>query len=186
MSRGENPRNRNAAQKKRLDTLAAQTERQKQAVLAELLRYPVVQAAVSKSGVGRATFYVWCKTDQEFAKLADRMRAEGKRFINDLAESQIIRHIQDGYFPASVYWLKHHSKEYEERYSHQHDHHHEHEFHQELTAEERERIHHALYNVGLKEVIRMNKPDEKEGGPMKKYEKLRKGRPLKELLDEET
>ena len=156
MSLRKKPRNRNAEQKKRLDTLATQTERQKQAVLIELGKYPVIQAAVAKVGVGRATFYSWCKEDKEFQKRALQVRLEGQRFINDLAESQLIRLMQDGVITAIIYWLKHHHGDYEERYSHKHDHHHELDLARELDSDERRQISQALHHIGLGNILKMN------------------------------
>jgi len=146
---------------KRLDTLAAQTTRKKQAVLAALIKYPVVQTAISEAGVGRSTFYGWCKTDREFFAFAKKTQDEGNRFVSDMAKSQIIRHIQDGYFPACVYWLKHHDPEFAERFTHKHRH--EFEVPRELTKDEIEKVKNSLYNIGLREIVRLNKSDIREG-----------------------
>jgi len=187
--------NRKDAQQKRLDTLSNHTERQKQAVLAELTRYPVIQAAVAKVGVGRATFYKWLKEDKEFAELASKTRIDGQRFINDLAESQIIRHIQDGYFPSCVYWLRHHHEDYEERVSQKHEHHIDIESVRQLTREEKESIARALHNLGLAGVIKMeqelrDKITRQETSQEKDKEEniepgSNKGKKLKDLLTKE-
>src|SRR3989344_2343599 len=145
---------------KRLDTIAAQTARKKQEMLAELIKYPVVQTAIARAGGGRSTFYGWCKTDRGFAAIAKQTQDEGNRFVNDMAKSQVIRRIQDGYFPACVYWLKHHDPEFAERLTHKHRH--EFEVPRELTKDEIEKVKNSLYNIGLREIVRLNKSDRSE------------------------
>src|SRR3989338_10447984 len=81
------PKTKNKTEK-RLETLAVKTRAQKQAFLEQLPKYPIVQVACEKSGVGRSTYYAWRKDDKEFAKEADKAISSGELFINDMAESR--------------------------------------------------------------------------------------------------
>ncbi len=144
---------------KRLETLAVKTKQQKQAFLEQLPKYPIVQVACEKSGVGRSTYYVWRKEDKEFAKLADEAIASGTFFINDMAESKLIQNIQNGNNTAIIFWLKNHHTQYSERIRH------EHEFiEEELTQEQKIAIAKALFNSGHLTSFGRNNMIRKAGG----------------------
>ncbi len=140
---------------KRLKTLAAKTEAQKEALLKQLEKYPIIQLACERAGVGRSTFYSWCKEDNEFAKLADRSLAEGKEFINDLAESKLIRGIQDGHTTFTIFWLKNNHRGYGDKVTHEHKYWSE-ESELSFTKEEWEAINEALFHIGYASVIKAN------------------------------
>lgn len=143
---------------KRLETLAVKTKQQKQAFLEQLPKYPVVQVACEKSGVGRSTYYVWRK-DKEFARLADEAIKSGTYFINDMAESKLIQNIQSGNNTAIIFWLKNHHTQYSERIKH------EHEFiEEELTQEQKIAIAKALFNSGHLTSYGRNNMIRKAGG----------------------
>src|SRR3989344_454051 len=93
-------------QEKRLDTLTEDTEKQKKALVAQLRRTPIVQLACERADVGRATYYKWRARDQVFARAADRAKKAGEFFINDMAESRLLRMIQDDNITAIIFWLK--------------------------------------------------------------------------------
>jgi hypothetical protein len=144
---------------KRLETLAVKTKQQKQAFLEQLPKYPIVQVACEKSGVGRSTYYVWRKEDKEFAKLADEAVKSGTYFINDMAESKLIQNIQNGNNTAIIFWLKNHHTQYSERIRH------EHEFiEEELTQEQKIAIAKALFNSGHLTSFGRNNMIRKAGG----------------------
>lgn len=143
---------------KRLETLAVKTKQQKQAFLEQLPKYPVVQVACEKSGVGRSTYYAWRK-DKEFTKLADEAIKSGTYFINDMAESKLIQNIQSGNNTAIIFWLKNHHTQYSERIRH------EHEFiEEELTQEQKIAIAKALFNSGHLTSFGRNNMIRKAGG----------------------
>jgi len=108
-------------EEKRLLTLAVETEKQKLALLEQLKKTPIVQIACERSGVGRSTYYAWRKNDKAFVKLSDSAIGVGDLFINDLAESQLIKNIQDGNNTSIIYWLKNHHRKYNERIRHEHE-----------------------------------------------------------------
>lgn len=107
---------------KRTETLAAQTQKKKTLLLEQLEKYPIVQVACERAGVGRATYYLWRDDDKAFMKSADIALSRGTKFINDLAESKLIRAIQDGHMTAIIYWLKNHNGAYSDKIQHKHLH----------------------------------------------------------------
>ena len=147
-------RQKKSAKDARLATLVAQTERQKAELLEQLKKTPVVQTACNKAGVGHSTYYAWRKEDEVFAKAADGAKAQGKFFINDMAESQLIRKIQEGNMTAIIYWLKNNHTDYTDtvRYLHEHEHNHR----VELSEKEGEDIANALRNIGLASILKLN------------------------------
>lgn len=133
---------------KRLETLAVKTKKQKQAFLEQLPKYPIVQVACEKSGVGRSTYYAWRKDDKEFAKLADEAITSGTFFINDMAESKLIQNIQSGNNTAIIFWLKNHHDSYNERIIH------EHVVAEEEITEEKKAMVKALINIGFTNILK--------------------------------
>lgn len=91
----------------RAKTIALRQGREKQAVIEQLKKIPIVQHACEKVSVSRATYYNWKRDDEEFAKQADEAISDGTGFVNDMAESQLLSAIKDGNLGAITYWLKH-------------------------------------------------------------------------------
>lgn len=141
---------------KRLETLAVKTKQQKQAFLEQLPKYPIVQVACEKSGVGRSTYYAWRKEDKSFAKEADEAIKSGTFFINDMAESKLIQNIQNGHTTSIIFWLKNHHKSYNERIVHEHEH------TLELEDADKQAIAKALINIGLGNILKRYDIDPKE------------------------
>lgn len=88
---------------------------QKSELLELLKKVPIVQVACEKLGIGRATYYRWHKDDEEFALKADEAIQNGKHFINDMAESQLISEIKEKNMTAIIFWLKHNHPTYGNR-----------------------------------------------------------------------
>jgi len=84
----------------------------KELLLEQLKKTPIVQVACEKVGVGRATYYRWRKEDENFAEKADQAILDGNFLVNDLAESQLINSIKNSNLGAIVFWLKHHHPNY--------------------------------------------------------------------------
>lgn len=82
-------------------------QEEKKIILDNLKKFPIIEVACSKSGVGRTTFYRWRKEDSEFASFVDEAINEGVRFVNDMAESQLLTAIKEGNMSAIFYWLNH-------------------------------------------------------------------------------
>lgn len=84
----------------------------KQALIDQLKRTPIVEVACKKAGIGRATFYRWRKNDPKFAETTDFAIQEGASLVNDMAESQLINAIKEGNLTGIIFWLKNHHKQY--------------------------------------------------------------------------
>jgi len=87
-------------------------DRNKELIIEQLAKTPIVEVACRKIGIARATFYRWRIDDPEFKEKTEEALANGKMLINDLAESQLINSIQEGSEAASRYWLNHHHADY--------------------------------------------------------------------------
>ncbi len=87
-------------------------KKEKEEILNQLKTTPIVQVACQKTGVSRATYYRWKKEDVEFSVKIEESLREGKGYINDMAESQIIRMIKEGDRTACMYWLNNHHSGY--------------------------------------------------------------------------
>ncbi len=87
-------------------------DKQKQALLEQLKKTPIVQIACEKLGIARATYYRWRQSNKKFAKLADEAIKDGSLLINDMAESQLISAIRDRNLTATIFWLKNHHNSY--------------------------------------------------------------------------
>jgi hypothetical protein len=84
----------------------------KELLLDQLKKTPIVQIACEKLGIARPTFYRWKSQDEKFAKLVDEAINEGRLLVNDLAETNLVNAVKDRNLPAIMYWLKHHHKSY--------------------------------------------------------------------------
>ena len=79
----------------------------KQLLIEQLKKTPIIQVACEKTGIGRATFYRWKNEDSEFSQAIETSIGEGVSLINEMAESQLISAIKDKNFSAIAYWLNH-------------------------------------------------------------------------------
>lgn len=90
-------------------------KKEQEELLMMLRKVPIVQAACSKVGVSRATYYRWRKDRPEFAKLADAAIKEGTLMVNDVAESKLLSKIEEGNMTGIIFWLKNHHPRYEDK-----------------------------------------------------------------------
>lgn len=125
----------------------------KQALLDRFKTNPIVQIACKKTGISRATYYRWRKEDSQFAKQADTALVEGRRLINDMAESQLLSGIREKNMTAIIYWLNHNHPGYGNKVELVGRVHHTHE---ELSKEQKQLVKKAL---GLANVLEVS--DEK-------------------------
>jgi hypothetical protein len=86
-------------------------DRIKNLLIGELRNTPIVQMALKKLNVSRASYYRWMK-DSKFAKEVNAAIAEGEALITDMSESQLISLIRDKNFQALHLWLKNHHPKY--------------------------------------------------------------------------
>jgi hypothetical protein len=88
------------------------TDKNKEALIEQLKKTPIIQLACEKTGVARATFYRWKNEDPEFAAKAEEAINEGASLVNDVAESQLMSAIRERNLTAIIFWLKHHHPNY--------------------------------------------------------------------------
>lgn len=93
-------------------TILSRQDREKQLLLDQLKKTPIVEFACQKVGVARATYYRWRQADREFCQAADGALQEGVLLVNDMMESQLLTAARDGNLGAVMYWLKHHHPSY--------------------------------------------------------------------------
>jgi hypothetical protein len=80
--------------------------------LEQLERVPNVSLACEKVGLARNTIYRWRGEDPAFAARMDTALVAGTESVNDLAESKLISHINNGNMRAIQYWLDNNKKNY--------------------------------------------------------------------------
>nr|VFK30700.1 MAG: hypothetical protein BECKLPF1236C_GA0070990_101176 [Candidatus Kentron sp. LPFa] len=93
-------------------TILKRQQQQKELLLQQLKKTPIIQIACEKIQLSRATYYRWRKEDTEFQQAIDQALSEGTKLINDLAESQLLTAIRNNKMPAIIFWLKHHHQNY--------------------------------------------------------------------------
>ena len=80
--------------------------------LEQLERVPNVSLACEKVGIARNTVYRWRGEDPAFKARMDTALVAGTDSMNDLAESKLITHINNGNMRAIEYWLDNNKKNY--------------------------------------------------------------------------
>lgn len=80
--------------------------------LEQLERVPNVSLACEKVGIARNTVYRWRGEDSGFKARMDTALVAGTESVNDLAESKLISHINNGNLRAIQYWLDNNKKNY--------------------------------------------------------------------------
>lgn len=97
---------------KKRQTISARQTKDREAILTQLKKMPILQIACERAGVARSSYYRWRDSDEEFRKATDEAIAEGEAFITDMSESQLISLIRDKHFPAVQLWLRQHHPKY--------------------------------------------------------------------------
>ncbi len=87
-------------------------EKDKRSFVEALTKAPIVTFACTTTSVSRATYYRWCKEDISFMKQSEEALNQGREFINDISEAQIIHLIEEKKLPAISLWLKNNSSRY--------------------------------------------------------------------------
>lgn len=139
--------------------------RDKQLILDQLRKIPIVMVACEKVGVGRTTVYRWKDEDKEFAKAMEEALTEGEALINDMSESQLLSMIKEKNWSAISFWLRHRNPKFRDRVEVTA----KFEKQEELTPEQEEVVREALklasIDTNKKEVIIKNdqkyEPDKK-------------------------
>ena len=102
----------------KVQTIKVRQDKLKVILLEQLKRTPIKEIACDKAGVSRTTFYRWIKGSKKFAEEVEAAFNEGREFINDLAESQVISLIRQGEIAAMRLWLQYNSHRYANKVEH--------------------------------------------------------------------
>lgn len=78
----------------------------------ELQKTPIVQVACDKLNISRQTYYRWRIEDKDFEHEAEIALSRGSERVSDVAESNILRGIQNGDKKDSKFWLTHRHRKY--------------------------------------------------------------------------
>jgi hypothetical protein len=97
---------------KRLETLAIDTEKQKKALVDQLRKTPIIQLTCERLGIGRSTYYRWRLKDHIFGRASDEAIEAGRFLVNDIAESRLLKLLQEDNLTAIIFWLKHNHPKY--------------------------------------------------------------------------
>jgi len=96
----------------KVQTIKVRQDKLKTILLEQIKRTPIKEIACGKTGISRTTLYRWMKTSNKFAGEIEAALNDGREFVNDLAESQVITLIQQGDIAAMRLWLQHNSARY--------------------------------------------------------------------------
>lgn len=137
------------AKKKKYPKVEQRVRLQRQLLLEQLLKMPILEAVCKKVEVSRSTVYRWRDEDPEFAKAFNEAMEAGTDVLDDVAESKLLELINRADPSAVFFYLKyrHH------RYSPLAATHKErklqelHESKNAITPEQRERINEMLADV---------------------------------------
>lgn len=90
-------------------------KKDKQKLVAQLQKMPIVEAACKQLSLPRATYYRWRLSDIAFAEACDEAIEQSSGMVSDMAESQLISAIKERNMTAIIFWLKHHHPRYTAR-----------------------------------------------------------------------
>ena len=95
-------------------------EKEKTALLEKLEEWPLVSRACARAKVSRATFYRWINEDESFARKVEETKGRSRDMVNDIAESGIIKKLQESDMQAIKYWLANNHPAYGKKYVERH------------------------------------------------------------------
>ena len=84
----------------------------------ELKITPIVQVVCDKLGISRQTFYRWKEEDSLFSANVDVALNYGESFVNDVAESNLLRSIKNQNMPDTKFWLTRRHPKFKKVYEH--------------------------------------------------------------------
>lgn len=97
------------------DNIATRQAKDKTKLIEQFKKLPIVQVAVERSGVSRATYYRWQEDDPIFRDAANAAISEGEEFLSDKSEVQLVGLIGEKHFGAIKHYLAHHNPKYASR-----------------------------------------------------------------------
>jgi hypothetical protein len=94
----------------------------KENLRAELEKNPNISAACNNVGISRQTYYRWVMSDGSFKLAMESALSLGVEYVNNIAESHVIRGVQNGDKSYVKYWLNNRHQAYKrnDRYANPH------------------------------------------------------------------
>ncbi len=86
--------------------MSKSNDKTKELFIEQLKKTPIIQICCEKLNVSRATFYRMKTNDKKFGQKVDQAIAEGRKLVNDIAESRLLTAIQNGNLQSIMYWLR--------------------------------------------------------------------------------
>ncbi|MEK7595369.1 MAG: hypothetical protein AAB443_02115 [Patescibacteria group bacterium] len=100
---------------KRTKYVEDKIQEDKDRLLAELEKMPVVEVACKRTGICRATYYRWINEDKAFSQSARIAQIEGIKLINDAMESTLISlALENRSMGAIRFWLENRHADYKQ------------------------------------------------------------------------
>lgn len=90
----------------------AKNNREKLKFLEILEKTPLINYACKKSGIGRTSVYRWMKEDELFKAQVNDAIANGRSAWIDIAESALLKNVNEGKMDAIKFFLRHNDKRY--------------------------------------------------------------------------
>lgn len=87
-------------------------DQNKNLLIEQLKKMPIISVACEKVGVSRASVYRWRKDDLEFFQQTEEAIHEGIAYLNDLGENQLVSLMGEKRFQAVSFWLRHNHERY--------------------------------------------------------------------------
>jgi hypothetical protein len=84
----------------------------KQKLIAVLKELPIILPACKRAGTSRDTYYRWRHEDKVFRQESEDALNQGREFVNDMSESQLMTLIKEKKLPACVFWLRNNNPRY--------------------------------------------------------------------------
>lgn len=86
-------------------------------IIETLREMPLISYAAKRNGISRSTFYRWLESDLDFKTEVNKASTEGHARISDMAESKLVKLIEDKNLSAIKYYLSHNNRRYIPRHS---------------------------------------------------------------------
>jgi|SRR3989338_5639955 len=93
-------------------TIKIRQEKFRQAFLEQLKRTPTIEQSCQKVGIGRTTVYRWMNKSKRFAIHVEESLIEGRKFMSDIAETQLFSLIGEKKIEAIRLYLSTHNSRY--------------------------------------------------------------------------
>lgn len=96
----------------RQNTIENRQAKFKKLMLEHLKKMPNIQLVCEKIGVGRTTFYTWCRQSKKFKQQVEEAKLEGRLYMSDFAEGQLFSLIKDRKIEAIRLYLQNNHPQY--------------------------------------------------------------------------